>query len=136
MTNQPVVLYVEDDLQSRKVMRMILERRMGLPYVTILENSADFPDVVSALSPKPDIVFLDIHMEPYNGFQMLEMLRSFEWSRKLPIVALTASVMNEEIHQLRTAGFDGCLAKPIDLSTFSELFSRLVAGEMVWRITV
>ncbi len=136
MSDQPVVLYVEDDPQSRKVMQMLLERRMALQHVIILENSRNFREVVSALHPKPTVVFLDIHVEPHNGFQMLEILREFDWSRRVPIVALTASVMNEEILQLRAAGFDGCLAKPIDLHTFPDKFNRILGGELVWYITV
>ncbi len=104
MSSQPVVLYVEDDAQSRKILRVILEKRMALPHVTILENSLNFRAVVSALDPKPDIIFLDIHMQPHNGFETL-------------------------------AGFNGCLAKPIDLQTFPEAFNRILAGETIWRIT-
>ena len=135
MSDEPVVLYVEDDPQSRTVMRILLERRMGLQNITILENSQNFREVVSALHPKPTIIFLDIQVEPHTGFQMLEILRELDWARHMPIVALTASVMNEEIQHLKTAGFDGCLSKPINLRKFPDLFKRIVAGERVWYIT-
>jgi len=134
MKHQAVVLYVEDDPQSRRLMRMLLQRRMNLPYVTILENSEDFLARVGELDPRPDVIFLDIHVKPYNGFKMLEMLRQLEWVRRTPIVAVTASVMNEEVYKLRVAGFDGCLAKPIDLTTFSETFDRILSGEAIWHI--
>ncbi|MCL4254848.1 MAG: response regulator [Anaerolineae bacterium] len=134
MSNQPVVLYVEDDIQSRRMMDMLLKGRMKLSSVTILEDSEQFIDRMNALNPKPDIIFLDIHMKPYNGFEMLTMLREFEWAQNIPIVALTASVMNEEVHQLRQAGFDGCLGKPIDIVTFPDMFNRILDGESIWRI--
>jgi CheY-like chemotaxis protein len=130
----PTVLYVEDDPQSRTVMRMLLKGRMGLPHVTIFQDSSDFVASVKALDPKPDVVFLDIHMEPLNGFEMLEILRRMKAFNGTPIIALTASVMNEEIQQLRTAGFTGCLAKPIDLGSFPETLKRIVGGESIWRI--
>lgn len=131
---QPVVLYVEDDPQSRKLMRMLLAGRLKLPHVTIFEDSEDFEARVQALEPKPDIIFLDIHLKPKNGFEMLEILRRLEWAKNIPIIALTASVMNEEIQQLRSAGFSGCLAKPIDLGTFPETMERVLLGETIWRI--
>ena len=130
----PVVLYVEDDPQSRTVMRLLLKGRMGLSQVTILQDSSDFLARVTALNPKPDVVFLDIHMEPLNGFEMLTLLRETEDFNRTPVIALTASVMSEEVHQLRTAGFTGCLAKPIDLASFPESLERILAGESVWRI--
>lgn len=134
MMNQPAVLYVEDDPQSRKLMAMLLKGRMKLSHVTILEDSQNFLDHMEALDPKPDLILLDIHMKPYNGFEMLAMLRQLEWVDSTPIVALTASVMNEEVQQLQQAGFNGCLAKPIDLETFPQTLERVLAGETIWRI--
>jgi CheY-like chemotaxis protein len=133
-TKEPVILYVEDDPQSRKLMSMLLKGRMKLPNVTILEDSQDFLANVEALDPKPDVILLDIHMKPFNGFEMLTMLREIEYLNDTPVVALTASVMNEEVQKLRTIGFNGCLAKPIDLQTFPETLERILDGETIWRI--
>lgn len=133
--NQPVVLYVEDDPVSRKLMSMLLKNRLGLSQVTILENSENFVERMEALDPKPDVILLDIHMKPYNGFEMLRLLRQLDWSQQTPIVALTASVMSEEVQELKTSGFNGCLAKPIDLDTFPLTFERILHGETIWRIT-
>ncbi len=133
-TKEPTILYVEDDPQSRKLMSMLLKGRMKLPNVTILEDSQDFLANVEALDPKPDVILLDIHMKPFNGFEMLTMLREIEWLNDTPVVALTASVMNEEVQQLRSIGFNGCLAKPIDLQTFPETLERILDGETIWRI--
>ena len=136
MKQQPVVLYVEDDPQSRRLMSMLLTGRMKLPHVTILEDSQDFLAKIDLLDPKPDVILLDIHMKPYTGFEMLKMLRQVEWAKDTPVIALTASVMNEEVQQLRNAGFNGCLAKPIDLQTFPEMIERVIAGESIWRILI
>ena len=135
MEIKPAVLYVEDDPQSRRLMQMLLKGRMQLPNVSLFEDSSDFLNRANALNPKPDVIFLDIHVKPHDGFEMLALLRSSDWTQNIPIVALTASVMNEEVHMLRTAGFDGCLAKPIDLDTFPETFDRILRGEVIWRIT-
>lgn len=134
MNEQPVVLYVEDDARSRKMMSLLLEGRMKLPHVTMMADSEDFVARVNALDPKPDIIFLDIHVPPHDGFEMLAMLRDLEWVNGTPIVALTASVMNEEVQKLRGAGFNACLAKPLDLGTFPETVERILAGETIWRI--
>lgn len=133
-TKQPAILYVEDDPQSRKLMSMLLKGRMKLPHVTILEDSENFQAHVEALDPKPDIILLDIHMKPLNGFEMLTLLREYDWLQNTPIVALTASVMSEEVQRLRSIGFNGCLAKPIDLQTFPETLERILEGEIIWRI--
>lgn len=134
MSDEISVLYVEDDPQSRRLMKMLLSGRMGLQNVTIFEDSEGFLERVNALEPKPTLIFLDIHVKPFNGFEMLEMLRLQAWTGDVAIVALTASVMSEEIQQLTTAGFDGCLAKPIDMTTFPDTLRRLVRGESIWSV--
>ena len=133
MYQDTAILYVEDDARSRKVMQMIAHD-IGLTNLTIFEDSTDFKVKVCALEPKPHVIFLDIHMSPHTGFEMLEMLRQSKQFDGVPVVAMTASVMNEEVHRLRTCGFDGCLAKPIDFDSFPEALNRILSGEKIWRI--
>jgi CheY-like chemotaxis protein len=135
MNIDPIVLYVEDDVNSRKLMEMLLKRRMKLKHVTILEDSQDFSNRMHALDPKPNLILLDIQMKPYSGFEMLAMLREMSWVAQTPIVALTASVMNEEVQRLRNAGFDGCISKPLDIEDFPDTIARILQGEKIWRIS-
>ncbi len=134
MSDSPVVLYVEDDPQSCEVMRLLLVEQLGLPSVTIFEDSADILTRVQALHPKPDVILLDIHVEPYDGFEMLDMLRQLPGFDETPIVALTASVMNEEVQKLKTSGFNGVIAKPIDMDTFPDTLNRILTGSETWRV--
>jgi CheY-like chemotaxis protein len=135
VNRQPAVLYVEDDFASRKVMQILLKGRMKLEHVNIFENSQDFSARVQALEPHPDVVFVDIHMEPHSGFEMLSMLRELEPLKDVPVVALTASVMNDEVEVLRNSGFDGCLAKPLNLEDFPNNLDRILSGEHIWQIS-
>lgn len=128
------ILYVEDDTMSRKVMELLLKGRMKLQNVTIFEDSSDFMTRASNVSPAPDVIFLDIHVDPLDGFEMLSMLRTSDNFRNTPIVAMTASVMNEEVAQLQSSGFDGCIAKPIDKNEFPDLLERILQGEKIWSI--
>ena len=65
---------------------------------------------------------------------MLHMLRQSQQFKQTRIIALTASVMNEEVEQLQSAGFEGCLAKPIDVENFPETLDRIMQGEYLWHI--
>ncbi|MEO8611308.1 MAG: response regulator [Chloroflexota bacterium] len=134
MANSPSVLYVEDDEQSREIMYLLLAGEMGLPNVTIFPDSKDFIARLKALRPQPDIILLDIHVPPYTGFQMLEMLRRVKNFQKTPVIALTASVMNEEVAKLKTSGFNGVFPKPINQDIFPDMINRVLQGESIWRI--
>jgi CheY-like chemotaxis protein len=135
MSKDLAVLYVEDDPLSVEIMDFLLREDMELKHVTIWKDSSDFTERMEALDPKPNVIFLDIHMRPIDGFEMLKTLREIDHFRSIPVVAMTASVMNEEVQMLRTVGFSGAIGKPIDQLEFPELFERILRGEAVWRIT-
>lgn len=130
----PVILYFEDDILSREVMRACLTRGMGYKNVWIFEDSTDFENRLNEVAAKPDIIFLDIHIEPIDGFAMLKQLRQSETYQSTKVIALTASVMNEEVKLLKDAGFDGVIAKPLDYDTFPNVLHRILKGEQVWHI--
>lgn len=136
MSDKPIILYVEDDELSRQVMQMLVVRGMGNPNLTIWSSSENFEERLSQLTQKPTVILLDIHVPPYNGFQMYEMLRKHPDSHfhSVPVIALTASVMNDEVAQLKSLGLDGVIAKPVSQKAFPQLLQRVINGEKVWHI--
>jgi len=127
-------LYVEDDASNRKVMQLIMQKAMNVNDLAIFENSNDFMTRVKALPQIPQVALLDIHVRPYDGFTMLEMLRADPDYQNTKTIALTASVTNEEVEKLRTSGFDGAISKPLRVSTFPGLLIRILNGEKIWHI--
>ncbi|MCB0034498.1 MAG: response regulator [Anaerolineales bacterium] len=134
MLNTLSFLYVEDDPNSRKVMDLIMNKAMQVKSLVIFEDSKDFQTRLENLSPRPDIILLDIHVEPLDGFEMLKIIRQSANLHGVKVIALTASVMNEEIEKLRTEGFDGTVSKPLSLPILPGLFERIANGESVWHI--
>ena len=132
---QASFLYVEDDASNRQVMQLLMQKVMRAQALTIFEDSVDFMSRVKALSPCPDVALLDIHVRPHNGFEMLAMLRADPQYRHITVIALTASVTNEEVEQLRSSGFDGAIGKPLRASTFPGLLERVLKGESVWYVS-
>ena len=132
--SEPMFLYVENDELSREVMRALVTRGLGYNNITILETSDFFEDRLDNLTQQPDVIFLDIHVQPMDGFEMLTLIRRHDYLSKTPVVALTASVMNEEVRRLREAGFDGVIAKPINYDTFPLALDRILSGEQIWNI--
>jgi CheY-like chemotaxis protein len=134
-TPTPIVLYVEDDLSSREVMVLILREMMSCDAYHLFEDSENFMERVTALAPQPNIILLDSHVPPHSGFEMLAMLRKDTRYQRTPIVALTASVMNEEVQRLKAAGFNAVFSKPIDIDSFPEKLQRILKGENLLYIT-
>lgn len=132
--SEPIFLYVENDELSREVMRALVTRGLGYDNITILESSVFFEENLNKLSQQPDVIFLDIHVEPIDGFEMLKVIRQHDKFCEIPVIALTASVMNEEVRRLREAGFNGVIAKPINYDIFPTALERILHGEQIWNI--
>ena len=128
------LLCVEDDSSNRLVMKLLVEKTLRARYYEVFEDSADFITRVRNLPIRPNIILLDIHVSPYNGFQMLQMIREDSVYFDTKVVALTASVMNEEVEKLRKSGFDGAIGKPISLSAFPIIIERIMQGESIWQV--
>jgi len=128
-------LYVEDDPLSRQVMELMAGSALGNVRLEVFDSSENFMARLRALGAKPDLILLDVHMQPIDGFAVLAELRLDEEFRDVPVIALTASVMSDEISRLHLSGFDGAIAKPISVTTFPGLLRRILDGEAVWHVS-
>jgi CheY-like chemotaxis protein len=115
-------------------MQTLMEKALDIKNLTIFSDSKDFSERLRALPRLPNVVLLDIHVEPHDGFSMLTMLRADPDFRDIKIIALTASVMNDEVDKLRESGFDGAIGKPLSLQTFPDLLKRILDNEPIWNI--
>ena len=128
------ILYVEDDAGSRKVMTGLVESLNAPVELTIFNDSVDFIGRVERLTPEPDVFLLDIHVTPLDGFDMLMLLRQHLRFHRKFVIALTASVMHDEVRALKDSGFDGVLAKPLRFGDFPDVMQRIFAGERIWKV--
>ena len=134
MIQNTTFLYVEDDPRSREVMKLLMTKAMRVKNLIIFEDSANFNSRLKDLQQRPDVFLLDIHVLPYDGFGMLNMIRQNPDLKEAKVIALTASVMNEEVDAMRAKGFDGAIGKPLSMSTFPRLIERIVMNEPVWHV--
>lgn len=124
-------LYVEDDPSSRRLIELIVTAVIKA-NVTIFDSSENFMERVRALPVMPDAIFLDVQIEPHDGFEMLKMLRSDPAYENMPVIAMTASVMSSDVERLKKAGFNGLLGKPIRKKAFPDQLKQIIAGESLW----
>ena len=133
--NSPTFLYVENDAQSRHVVSVLLTEIMGYTNLVMFEGSDRFLEHMHQLETLPDVIFLDIQMQPHDGYEMLSMLQADPAFKAIPVIAMTASVMTSEIDSLRKAGFSGLIGKPINRALFPKLVHQILDGESVWFVS-
>jgi PAS domain S-box-containing protein len=106
-----VVLVADDIAMNRVIVRGILERAGH--EVAFAENGAEAVEAVQARDY--DLVLMDMEMPVMDGIAATRAIRALgERVRDIPIVALTANAMVEEVARCRAAGMNDHLAKPID----------------------
>lgn len=62
---------------------------------------------------RPIMVFTDIQMPKLNGYELTETIRTLAYGKKVPIVALTAGILNGEKEKCAAIGMDDYLSKPV-----------------------
>ena len=132
--HQRSFLYVEDDSGSRHLIKILMGTVLGYTQLTIFEDSSNFLDRVRALPTVPDVIFMDIHVAPLDGYALLEMLRSEPGYKDVPVVAMTAGVMAADVSKLKSAGFNGLIGKPLRKKAFPEQLDKILAGQPIWEV--
>ncbi|WP_318769045.1 ATP-binding protein [Tepidimonas sp.] len=104
------ILVAEDHPVNRKVIGLLLQR-LG-HRVEFAEHGAQA--VALAAERDFDLVLMDVHMPEVDGLEATRRIRALPGPRgQVPIVALTADVLDEAQAQARAAGMDGFLGKPV-----------------------
>jgi CheY-like chemotaxis protein len=134
MFDQYTYLYVEDDPMSRQIVCTLMKNVLGITAITIFEDSENFMERLRTLPQKPDVILLDIHLSPYSGFELLAQIRDDHAYDQSRVIAITASVMNEEFKKLRSSGFDGAIGKPLNMENFPTIMQMILANEAVWYV--
>jgi two-component system, cell cycle response regulator DivK len=119
-----LVLIVEDNSKNTKLMRDILQYH---GYRTAEAVSAE-DGMAIASRELPDLILMDVRLPGMDGLAALNLLRSDPRTSRIPVVAVTASVMPDERDRFSAAGFDGFIAKPIDIREFPRQIESYLTG--------
>jgi two-component system cell cycle response regulator DivK len=105
------VLVVEDNAINMKLFRDVL-RAAGFP---VLEAATGTEAVELAIAHGPDLVLLDFRLPDFDGIEVLRRLRADERTATIPVLAVTAQAMQRDRERFLSEGFDGYIAKPVDI---------------------
>ena len=111
-----LILIVEDNDKNLKLARDLLQH----DGFRTLEAETAAAAIALAEQHVPDLVLMDIQLPDMDGVTALRRLRGLEATASIRVVALTAFAMAADRERLLAAGFDGYLAKPIDIHNFSD----------------
>lgn len=111
-----LILIIEDNDKNLKLVRDVLQVK---GYSTIEAGTGE-DGIQLAVERLPDLILMDIQLPGMNGIEALNVLRSTATTVAIPVIAVTASVMEQDRNLITHAGFDGYIGKPINLKEFLE----------------
>jgi len=118
-----LILIVEDNDKNMKLVRDVLQVK---GFSTIEAGTAE-DGIRLAAENNPDLILMDIHLPGINGIEALKVLRADTATAKIPVIAVTASVMQQDRKLITEAGFDGYVGKPINLKEFLDAVRDILA---------
>ncbi|HEX9270167.1 MAG TPA: response regulator [Candidatus Limnocylindria bacterium] len=111
-----LILIVEDNDKNLKLARDVLQFH-GFRTVEATDGESAIRMSAEHL---PALILMDIQLPGIDGIAALARIRADARTAGIPTVALTASVMSGDRERFTQAGFDGFIAKPIDVSRFPD----------------
>jgi two-component system cell cycle response regulator DivK len=117
-------LIVEDNEMNLKLARDLL-RHGGFRTI---EATRGTDGVDLAKLHHPDVVIMDIQLPDFDGWEALRRLRADPATADLVVVAVTAFAISGDRERFLDGGFDGYVAKPLDVKTFSNVVGGYCDG--------
>jgi CheY-like chemotaxis protein len=125
MIDFPLILVVDDMVETRRLMRRVLERGR----FKVIEAGTGEEGLRVIESSRPKLVVLDLRLPRMSGFDVARAVRSNPDSgvAATVLLACSASVQPEVQREAIEAGCDGFEGKPFDIAAFPEVVRGLIA---------
>jgi two-component system, cell cycle response regulator DivK len=105
----PVILVVEDNEANLELVTRFL-RRDGHTVIFAVDGASG---VRMALEHTPDLILMDLGLPGMDGWEAAQLIRSSPKCAGIPIIALTAHSLAEDVRKAVTVGFDAYETKPV-----------------------
>ncbi len=127
------ILLVEDNPRDAELMIRALKKRHLVNHLTLVEDGSQALDFLlnrkgfegSPGGTLPKIVLLDLKLPKVSGLEVLRQIKANETTRKIPVVIVTSSAEDPDIHRAYELGANSYVVKPVDFDAFSDVVSNL-----------
>ncbi len=118
------ILVADDSRTNQFVLRKMLEHLSV--SVRIVENGKDAIEALTEGIGTFHLAFIDCFMPDIEGFEVARRLRQKEngGGDRMPVIALSASFLPEDIQMSKEAGMDCYVSKPVDISTLADVLDK------------
>ena len=118
---RPNVLYVEDNALNQLVMQAMFSE-LGVANLHICSTGEE--GFQRAITQRPDLLLLDIHLPDCNGNELLARIRAEPSLANMAAIAVSADAVPQHIHAAIEHGFDEYLTKPISIDALRSMLEK------------
>ncbi|MDP4292161.1 MAG: response regulator, partial [Bacteroidota bacterium] len=117
------ILVIEDNLDNMETVKALLVNEHE-----IIEALDGLDGLGKAKKLLPDLILMDISLPGMDGVEVLKEIKKDKKIQNIPVIALTARVMNGDREELLAHGFDDYISKPIDNAVLERTINEWLHG--------
>lgn len=128
------VLLIDDNQADIKLTLHVMNEENPSRRVYVVQDGEEAMDFILGRRQDPathtssfGLILLDLKLPKVNGFEILEALRRESELKTLPVVILSSSNQDRDVHRSYELGANGYVQKPADFDTFRCVIRRIVA---------
>jgi len=125
---QVTALVVDDSTVSRRILASLLESA-GLQVITA---TGGIEGVSLAREHRPDVIFMDVKMADLDGFSATRQLAADASTKRIPVIAVTASAFGDTRQAAREAGCVDHLPKPVRAESLFAAMQTHLGVKFAW----
>jgi signal transduction histidine kinase len=121
--NKKKILYVEDHPENVELVEQILKHS---PHIELISASNALDGIKMAVTQIPDLILMDIQLPEMDGITAFKRLQIINETKNIPVIALTADAMDDDIKKALGMGFKNYITKPINMPKFLNIIDEVL----------
>ncbi len=118
-----LILYIEDNPSNLALVERLTK---NIPRTRLISAETAELGIDLARAHQPDLILLDINLPDMDGYEIMKRLRGYKETSHIPVIAVSANPMEQDIESALAAGFTDYIAKPINVMEFIRKLGRLL----------
>lgn len=131
--NELEILLIEDnDFDAELTLRALTQHRLSNKIMRLADGQEALDYLFQADEPamdqvrvNPKLILLDLKLPRVSGLEVLGEIKSHPRTKSIPVVVLTSSTEDEDIHQCYQLGVNSFISKPVEFEQFIETVKNL-----------
>ncbi|MDQ3185889.1 MAG: response regulator [Pseudomonadota bacterium] len=132
-TTLPILLIEDNPMDVDLTRRAFIRHNLANPLTVLWDGqeALDFVASWKAGEPFPVVILLDLKLPKVSGLEVLRVIRAHPDFGTIPVVILTSSAEDNDVHEAYSLGANSYIVKPVDFDKFIDVARQI---ELYWTV--